>query len=198
MWLNGLLNLPAIVTFECTFPKESLFMKWKPYARAAAFAAVFMMTPVHAESEADWIALGTRIHGGFGPFIPMGIRIGLDAKARLRAEPREMVVIFYSGEKSPCPCIADGIMLATQASPGQGTLLVSPEKAPPGMLAVAVIRNRKTGEGLRYSVGDEWMPKVVEWLRTLDAPGRYQAVMKAEGLFKVEPAPAIPVTPVAR
>ena len=173
-------------------------MKWKPYARAAAFAIVIAVTPVRAETEAEWIALGTRIHGGFGPFIPMGIRIGLDAKARLGAEPREMIVIFYSGEKSPCPCIADGIMLATQASPGQGTLLVSPEKASPGMLAVAVIRNRKTGEGLRYSIGNEWMPKVVEWLRTLDAPGRYQTVMKAEDLFKVEPVPASAVTPVAR
>ena len=173
-------------------------MKWKPYALAVALAVLSVMSVARAETEAEWIALGTRIHGGFGPFIPMGIRIGLDAKEKLKAGPRELVVIFYSGEKSPCPCIADGIMLATQASPGQGTLLVAPEKAPPGTLAVAIIHNRRTGEGLRYSVGDQWMPKVVEWLRTLDPAGRYQAVMRAEGLFKVDAAPAIPITPVAR
>ena len=155
-------------------------------------SAALLLTAIptgRTESQADWIALGTRIHGGFGPFIPIGIRIGLDAREKLKAEPRGLTLLYYSGVKSPCPCIADGIMLATQASPGQGTLLVSSEKTPPGTLAVAIIRNRKTGEGLRYSVGDEWMPKVVEWLRTLDAPGRYQAVMRAEGLFNVTRAP---------
>jgi formylmethanofuran dehydrogenase subunit E len=142
-----------------------------------------------AETEAEWIALGTRIHGGFGPFIPMGIRIGLDAKEKLKAEPRGLTVLYYSGEKSPCPCIADGIMLATQASPGQGTLQIAPEKALAGILAVAIIRNRKTGEGLKYTVSDEWLPKVREWIQTLDPPGRYREVMKAQNLFQVSPAP---------
>jgi hypothetical protein len=31
---------------------------------------------------------------------------------------------------------------------------------------------------------------VQEWIRTLDPAGRYQAVMKAEGLFAVIPAAA--------
>ena len=119
----------------------------------------------------------------------MGIRIGLDAKEKLKADPRGLTLLYYTGEKSPCPCIADGIMIATQASPGQGTLQIAPEKAPAGLLAVAIIRNRKTGEGLRYTVSDEWLPKVGEWIRTLDPPGRYQAVMKAEGLFQVTPPP---------
>lgn len=172
-------------------------MKRKPYAPAVIVALALLASPASAETEAEWIALGSRIHGGFGPFIPMGIRIGLDAKEKLKSDPRGLTVLFYSGEKSPCPCIADGIMIATQASPGQGTLQIAPEKAPPGMLAVAIIRNRKTGEGLRYTIGDQWMPKVVEWLRTLDPAGRYQAVMKAEKLFDVSPAPTAPVTPAS-
>lgn len=52
-------------------------------------------------------------------------------------------------------------MIATHASPGQGTLQISPEKAPKGMTAVVVIKNRKTGEGLRYTVTDEWLPKIL-------------------------------------
>lgn len=172
-------------------------MKRKPYALALVVALSLQALPATAESEAEWISLGTRIHGGFGPFIPMGIRIGLDAKEKLKSDPRGLSVLFYKGERAPCPCIADGIMLATQASPGQATLLISPDLAPRGALSVAIIRNRKTGEGLQYTVGDEWMPKVVEWLRTLDPAGRYQAVMKADGLFKVEPAPTIPVTPTS-
>jgi formylmethanofuran dehydrogenase subunit E len=91
------------------------------------------------------------VHGAFGAFIPIGIRVGLDAKERIKAEPRGLTVTYYTGEKAPCPCIADGVMLATNASPGQGTLVIAPEKAPVGMLAVVVVRNRKTGEGLTAS-----------------------------------------------
>jgi hypothetical protein len=52
-------------------------------------------------------------------------------------------------------------MIATQASPGQRTLQIAPEKAPPGL----IIRNRKTGEGLEYKIN------------------------AAEGLFKSRPSP---------
>jgi hypothetical protein len=106
--------------------------------------------------------------------------------ARLGAEPRGLSVTFYSGERAPCPCIADGVMLATQASPGQGTLQVAAEKAPAGLFALVVIRNRKTGVGVRYAISGEWGPKIADWNRTLDPAGRYGAVMGAEGLFQVE------------
>ena len=78
---------------------------------------------------------GARIHGAFGAFIPVGIRIGLDAKERLKADARGLTVTYYNGEKPPCPCVADGIMIATQASPGQGTLQMASEKAPQGSVA---------------------------------------------------------------
>ena len=145
-----------------------------------AFAA-----PARAETPEEWINLGTRIHGGFGPLIPIGIRIGLDLLTRLKAEPRTVAVTYYSGEKAPCPCIADGVMIATQASPGQGTLQVMAEKAPPGVLASIVVRERKGSARVRYTVKDEWLPKIVEWITTLDPMGRYQAVMAADGLFEV-------------
>ena len=142
-----------------------------------------------AETPEQWIELGARVHGGFGAFIPAGIRIGLDALQRLAAPPRGVSVIFYSGEKSPCPCIADGVMIATQASPGQGTLQVAAEKAPAGLLAVVVVRDRKSGAALRYTVKDEWMARIAEWNKTLDPAGRYQAAMSADGLFEVAAAP---------
>jgi formylmethanofuran dehydrogenase subunit E len=159
--------------------------------RAALCSAVILLSvPAQAETPAQWIELGARVHGAFGAFIPIGIRIGLDAKARLKTEARGLAVTYYTGDKAPCPCIADGVMLATDASPGQGTLVIAPEKAPAGILAVAIVRNRKTGEGLRYTVADSWLPKVIEWNKTLDPAGRFDAAMKAEGLFEVAPAPA--------
>ena len=160
---------------------------------AVAMLAVAMGSLVcssgRAETPEQWIELGARVHGGFGAFIPAGIRIGLDALQRLAAQPRGVSVIFYSGEKSPCPCIADGVMIATQASPGQGTLQVAAEKAPAGLLAVVVVRDRKSGAALRYAVKDEWMARIADWNKTLDPAGRYQAVMSADGLFEVVAAP---------
>ena len=50
-------------------------------------------------------------------------------------------------------------MIATQASPGQGTLQISPDKAPDGTMAAIVIKNRKTGEGLHDTIADDWLPK---------------------------------------
>jgi formylmethanofuran dehydrogenase subunit E len=160
-------------------------------ARAALCSAVILLSlPAQAETPAQWVELGARVHGAFGAFIPIGIRIGLDAKERIKTGPRGLTVTYYTGEKAPCPCIADGVMLATDASPGQGTLVIAPEKAPVGLLAVVIVRNRKTGEGLRYAVADSLLPKVMEWNQTLDPAGRFDAAMKAEGLFEVAPAAA--------
>jgi formylmethanofuran dehydrogenase subunit E len=151
---------------------------------------ILLSLPARAETPTQWIELGARVHGAFGAFIPIGIRIGLDAKERIKAEARGLTVTYYTGEKAPCPCIADGVMLATNASPGQGTLVIAPEKAPPGMLAVIVVRDRRTGEGFRYSVTDSWLPKVIEWNKAYDPAGRFDAAMKAEGLFEVAPVAA--------
>jgi formylmethanofuran dehydrogenase subunit E len=141
-----------------------------------------------AETAEEWVKLLSRVHGGFGAFLPVGIRIGEDAMRRLGAKPRELTVVFYQGEGTPCPCSADGVMLAVHASPGQGTLQIAPEKAPPGMFAVVVIRPRKGGDGLRYTVPMSLMPKLVEINRTIQDPlGRYNAVMALPDLFTVEP-----------
>lgn len=71
-----------------------------------------------AETPQEWVTLLTRVHGGFGSFLPVGIRIGEDAMKRLNAKPRELAVTFYQGDKVPCPCPLDGIMLAIGSSPG--------------------------------------------------------------------------------
>lgn len=154
----------------------------------ALMATALGSTAVRAQTPDEWISLGTRIHGGYGVLIPIGIRIGLDAQARLKAEPRGLTVTYHTGEKAPCPCIADGVMIATQASPGQGTLQISPDKAPAGLYAAIVIRNRKTGEGLHYTIGEHWAPKIIEWNRSLDPRGRHAAAMEAQDLFKATPA----------
>ncbi len=142
----------------------------------------------HAETPEEWVWLGSRVHGGFGSFIPVGIPIGDDAMKRLDAKPRELSVVYQSGEGVPCPCSVDGVMLAVSASPGQGSVQVASEKSPPGTFAVVIIRPRKGGDGLEYTVPMSVMPKLGEINRTLADPlARYDAVMAIADLFTIEP-----------
>jgi formylmethanofuran dehydrogenase subunit E len=156
---------------------------------AAALIACCANASVRAETPEEWVKLGARVHGAFGSFIPVGIRIGLDALQRLDAQPRGLTVVYYSGPKAPCPCPADSIAIATMASAGQGTLQVASEKAPDGLMGVAVIRCKTTGAGLRYTIAESWIPKLIDMNKTYDPIGRYDAVMNAPGLFNVEPLP---------
>ena len=138
---------------------------------------VFILTDAtvsHAETPEEWVKLLSRVHGGFGSFLPVGLRIGEDAMKQLNAKPRELSVVFYQGEGTPCPCAADGVMLAVYASPGQGTLHIAPEKAPVGTFAMVVIRPREGGDGLRYSVLMSFKPKLGQINSTIQDPlGRY-------------------------
>jgi hypothetical protein len=151
--------------------------------------ALLLLLPLSAKAETpeEWIALGARVHGAFGAFIPLGIRIGLDAASRLNAKPRELTVLYYDSDKSPCACFADGIAIATYASVGQRTMTIAAEKAPEDAIAAAVIRPRNGGPGLRYTIPLSALAKLGPMNKTLDPRGRYDAVMAADGLFEVVP-----------
>jgi formylmethanofuran dehydrogenase subunit E len=156
---------------------------------AAVAALVLMTASARAETPEEWIALGTRVHGGFGSFIPVGIRIGLDALERLKVKPREIAVTYYDGAQAPCACFADGIAIATLASVGQRSLTIAPEKAPQGIAAVAIIRAKQGGPAFKYTVPMAALAKLAAMNANLDPRGRYDAVMQEDGLFTVEAVP---------
>ena len=124
-------------------------------------AALFAATPVRAQagpptrderSPESWIALGEAVHGGFGSHIALGILIGQDALRRLGAGRREVVVTVTEGKNAPCACLADGVMVATSASPGQRTLTVAPRSDDAGFMALVDVRSGKSGRTVSYRV----------------------------------------------
>jgi formylmethanofuran dehydrogenase subunit E len=162
------------------------------FGLARAVAGCIGAAPAGAQSTAEeWVRLGERVHGGFGTFIALGIRIGEDAIKQLGAKPRELDVTYYDDVATPCPCVADGILIATYASPGQGTLRVAAEQAGPKLWGAAVIRHRKTGQTLRYTIPDALRPKLAEWNKANDPLGRYRVVMAEpeENVFRRETLP---------
>jgi hypothetical protein len=50
----------------------------KKQAYRAVWLAALLLLPISARAETpdEWVALGARVHGGFGAFIPLGIKIG--------------------------------------------------------------------------------------------------------------------------
>jgi hypothetical protein len=156
---------------------------------ALALLACFPIGNARAETPEEWIALGARVHGAFGAFIPLGIKIGLDAVHRLNVKPRELSVRYYDSDSSPCACFADGIAIATHASVGQRSLIVAPEKAPAGDAAVIVIRPRHGGPGFKYTIAMGTLAKLGPMNKNLDPRGRYDAVMAVDDLFQVEAVP---------
>ena len=154
-----------------------------------ALLLVCLPLTCRAETPDEWIKLGSRVHGGFGSFIPLGIKIGLDAVKRLNAKPRELTVLYYDSDSSPCACFADGVAIATYASVGQRTLTIAPEKAPAGDAAVIVIRPRQGGPGFKYTIPLSALAKLGPMNKNLDERGRYDAVMTADDLFQVDSAP---------
>ncbi len=143
-----------------------------------------------AQSPERLIDLGTRVQGGFGTYIALGIRIGTDALAALGAQPREVDVTLHSGPKAPCPCLIDGVMIVTAASPGQGTLRVAAEPAAENEIGVVVVKHRRDGRSVRYVVPASAGPKLFAWNKERDPRGRLDAVMQepAGSLFVREAA----------
>jgi hypothetical protein len=105
------------------------------------------------------------------------------------SKPRELAVTYYDSDASPCACFADGIAIATYASVGQRTLSIAQEKAPNGALAVDIIRPRGGGPGFKYTIPASDLAKLGPMNKNLDPQGRWDAVMKEDGLFAVEEAP---------
>jgi hypothetical protein len=132
-------------------------------ATLLAFALTAWCGVANAETPDEWVSLGTRVHGGFGAFIPLGIKIGLDAVQRLNTKPRELSVLYYDSDTSPCACFADGIAIATYASVGQRTSTIAPEKAPAGDAAVDFLDvNEKTKPSRTQSKSEQFAQCMAE------------------------------------
>lgn len=148
-------NLSCLIrSCKNNLSRRSLLILGKPTLLIGLLMCFSLASPVivRAETKDEWVRLGQRVHGGFGTYIALGIRIGLDAMKRLEAKPRDLDVSYQDGPDAPCPCVVDGIMIATVATPGQNSLRVLPTKSDPNLFGVVVIKHRKTGQWLRYTI----------------------------------------------
>ncbi len=148
---------------------------------AAAGALAHPHSPLADRSTSNrdyFIQLGEAVHGGFGPLIALGIRLGDDAMKMLGAGPRQIDVTYFAGPTAPCPCVVDGIMLVSASSPGQGTLRVAAEKAADDQHGRVVIRHRTSGRTVEYVIPASINPFIREALKS-PPDKRWDLVMEA-------------------
>lgn len=64
-------------------------------------------------------------HGHLGPFLVIGVRMGLLAKRTLNSDGfSDLSVTVNTGSKPPLSCVADGIQVATGCTLGKGNIAV--------------------------------------------------------------------------
>lgn len=71
-------------------------------------------------------ALGVRLHGHRGPFLAVGIRMGLLALRLLESSGyRGIAVWAETGHGPPVSCLVDGLQVSTGCTVGKGNLAVA-------------------------------------------------------------------------
>ena len=73
----------------------------------------------------DVLDKAAEFHGHLGPFLAIGVRMGLLAKRILGSDGfRDLNVIVNTGNNPPLSCVVDGIQVATGCTLGKGNIAV--------------------------------------------------------------------------
>lgn len=99
--------------------------------------------------------LAVRLHGHRGPFLAIGLRMGLLALRVLGSSGFTRIAAeAYTGTEPPISCLVDGIQVATGCTAGKGNL-----KVLPGGRAEAVFS--QGGRTLRVALREEWLKRII-------------------------------------
>jgi hypothetical protein len=118
-------------------------------------------TPDVSRSDEDALAAISVIHGGAGPWVVAGYRMGRFALARLHLSARsdELEVIHYVPREVQYSCIADGAAAATGASVGHLNLSLQDANA---AATRTTYRNRSAGTSITLQVSPEFATRFTD------------------------------------
>jgi hypothetical protein len=161
--------------------------------RRAIFAALLLLPSmaIQAETPEEWITLGARVHGAFGAFHPAWHQ---DRSRRSQAPRRQAARIggYLLRQQRVAVrllCRRDRHCDLRFGRTAHFDHRARESKAPDGTLAVVIVRPRKGGPGFKYTIPASDLAKLGPMNKSLDPQGRWDAVMKEDGLFAVEEAP---------
>lgn len=99
-------------------------------------------------------ALAVRLHGHPGPFLALGVRMGLVA-LHLLGSPgyRGITAEVETGSAPPLSCLVDGIQISTGCTTGKGNLVIR-------SLGQAAATFVAQGKKVRIAVRPEWLARI--------------------------------------
>jgi formylmethanofuran dehydrogenase subunit E len=72
------------------------------------------------------LARAVEFHGHLGPFLILGIRMGVIARSMLKTpNHNDLTAIMFVNPKPPASCVVDGVQIASGCTLGKGTIRVS-------------------------------------------------------------------------
>lgn len=108
-----------------------------------------------ATDPLELLSLGVRLHGHRGPFLALGIRMGLLALRLLSSSGFTGIAAeAHTGTEPPISCLVDGIQVATGCTAGKGNLQVLPGGRPEALFTA-------NGQTLRVALQEEWLKRLL-------------------------------------
>jgi formylmethanofuran dehydrogenase subunit E len=72
------------------------------------------------------LARAVDFHGHLGPFLIVGIRMGVIARSMLKAQNHsDLTAVVFVNPNPPASCVVDGVQIASGCTLGRGTIRVS-------------------------------------------------------------------------
>lgn len=127
------------------------------------------------------LEIAKEFHGHAGPFLALGLRIGIYAMEYLHARKYFGIkVVVKAPPNPPASCIIDGLQISTGATYGKRNI----ELLPAQHLEIEFL-NTDTGSALKILIPERIRTLVINWLNEL---GEEKATYKAyteDGLFEI-------------
>ncbi|OPX79635.1 MAG: FmdE, Molybdenum formylmethanofuran dehydrogenase operon [Methanosaeta sp. PtaB.Bin087] len=95
-------------------------------------------------------------HGHLGPFLVLGVRMGLLARRELDSAPGEMVAVVKTGAVPSLSCLLDGIQVSAGCTLGRGNISTGP-------LGIAEAEFSARGRMVTIRARDEVVGEIRSW-----------------------------------
>jgi formylmethanofuran dehydrogenase subunit E len=127
-------------------------------ADGAAGAALLEMRGAGAGGSIleETIEKAVEFHGHLGPFLVLGVRMGLFARRELDSAPGEMEAVVKTGAVPSLSCLLDGIQVSAGCTLGRGNISVEP----PG---IAEAEFSASGRRVTIRAMDEVVGEIKSW-----------------------------------
>jgi formylmethanofuran dehydrogenase subunit E len=105
-------------------------------------------------SESLLLQAAGRFHGHVGPFLALGLRMGLLANETLGRDPMETAARVAVDPRPPRSCLVDGIQFTTGCTMGKGNIELVPEAE-----AISAVFTR-SGAELNVNVRKDFLRRI--------------------------------------